>query len=58
MKTLKKSQDLVEFIYLNSGGDLVSTGHVGTRSRAEDVGWPRKKTGKNLNANNDFAMAA
>ena len=40
------------------GGDPVSTGHVEVRSRVVDPRWPRKKRGKKVIANNDYALAA
>ena len=59
------SQNLIDLLpekehnnVLVSRGRLVSTGHVEGRLRAEGVCGPRKSHGQNLNANNDFALAA
>ena len=41
-----------------NGADPVSTGHVEVRSRVVDPRWPRKKRGKKVIANNDYALAA
>jgi len=40
------------------GGDPVSTGRVEVGLRVVDPRWPRKKRGKKVIANNDYALAA
>ena len=49
---------LVNQMVSEVGGDPVSTGHVEVRSRVVDPRWPRKKRGKKVIANNDYALAA
>ena len=41
-----------------NGGDPVSTGRVEVGLRVVDPRWPRKKRGKKVIANNDYALAA
>ena len=43
---------------IDKGGDPVSTGRVEVGLRVVDPRWPRKKRGKKVIANNDYALAA
>ena len=50
--------DIIMAIFTLNGGDPVSTGYAEVRSRVVDPRWPRKKRGKKVIANNDYALAA
>ena len=50
--------DIIPVIFTLTGGDPVSTGYAEVRSRVVDPRWPRKKRGKKVIANNDYALAA